>query len=107
VCGREPWPEGATPRSCGRTPKGAGRYAANNQGARPAFEKRLHVIHQRLLKFVDKYGSRGVQRLHDDEPRLQPVLVHDLIQIPRDVDQLQALARLVENCLEIELQGQR
>jgi len=39
------------------------------------------------LEFIDKNCGRRVQRLHDDESSLQPMLAHDLVQIPRDIDQ--------------------
>src|SRR5260370_26151264 len=63
-------------------------------------KERFDVVEQRLLKFVDENCGSCMQRLHQDESGFQAVLAYHLVQILRDVDELQALARLVPHSLQ-------
>jgi len=63
----------------------------------------LDVVHQGLLKLINEDGSRGVERLHDDHTSFQSMFPDDFVEVARDVDEIEALARLVEQRFEIEM----
>ena len=54
--------------------------------ANQVLERRLHILQQRALKFVDEHRGGGVQRLHQQHTGLQPVLLENLIEMTGDAD---------------------